>query len=632
MKWIIAREVAYPGIDQGVERLQKALEGIGPEVSVRLEKADAGIKVCLKEGQALVCAAEPVGLWRGLGILAGVLERNESVCEFQQETPFRTRGIMYDCSRNSVPTVATVEKLLVKAALMGFNTFMLYTEDVYEVEEFPAFGKYRGRYSKEELRTIDAIAASLGIELIPCIQTLAHLERFFRWPNTYALQDTDSVCLVGEEETYRFIEAMIRSISGCVRSKRIHLGLDEAHGLGLGRKLDRDGYIPKTELMKEHVERVCEICKRYGLHPMMWGDMMFRMSIPGGGYYQDDIQLTDKARGLFPKEMDVIYWDYYHNNEEFYQHYLEQHEAMGVPALFAGGVCSWIGMLPNLVKSWTSCHAGLSAARKMGVQEVFTCAWKDNGGEAPPGADLLGFAMFAENCWSEDCENDAEHFRNARILTGADYEGFYEVGSVDELLDGLSLQGLEPPNPQKYFLWQDILLGQYDQEASLADFASVYAEKAERLEEFLRSGRYEPDARYHLELAAKLCRVLERKVDIGVRLKQAYDDGDADTLRAIQEELTGELYGRLTALYTIHREAWHHFYKPFGWEVADIKYGGLFTRLRTSALRLGQYLDGEIACIEELEEPRLSSRGDSSGERSLCHSNCYVNISTTSLL
>lgn len=632
MKWEIAPEASYPGMEQGVRRLEKALAGIGSEVLVRLEKADDGIEVRLKDGTAVVRAAEPAALWRGLGALAGALERNEADYEFQQKTPFRTRGIMYDCSRNSVPTVATVEKLLVKAALMGFNAFMLYTEDIYEVEEFPAFGKYRGRYSREELRTIDDIAASLGIELIPCIQTLSHLERFFRWPNTHALQDTDSVCLVGEEETYRFIEAMIRSISGCVRSRRIHLGLDEAHGLGLGRKLERDGYIPKTKLMKAHVARVWEICQRYGLHPMMWGDMMFRMSIPDGGYYQEGIQLPEEARGLFPKGMDVIYWDYYHNDEDFYRHYLEQHEAMGVSALFAGGVCSWIGMLPNLVKSWETCHAGLSAARKMGVQEVFTCAWKDNGGEAPPGADLLGFAMFAENCWDKDCENDAEHFRNARVLTGADYEAFYEVGSVDELLDGLSLQGLEPPNPQKYFLWQDILLGQYDRESSMADFASIYAEKAERLEAFLRTSRYEPDARYHLMLAAKLCRVLERKVDIGVRLKRAYDDGDTDTLRAIQEELEGELYDRLTALYTVHREAWHHFFKPFGWEVADIKYGGLFARLRTSALRLGQYLNGELESIEELEESRLFSNGDTSDCPFLCHSNCYVNISTTSLL
>lgn len=284
MKWTIAPEAFYPEIEQGIKRLGQALDGIGPEVPVRLERADTGLEVRLADGAALIRAAEPAGLWRGLGLLAGALERNEAGCDFRQTTPFRTRGIMYDCSRNSVPTVATVEKLLVKAALMGFNTFMLYTEDVYEVEEFPAFGKYRGRYSREELRAMDDTAASLGIELIPCIQTLAHLERFFRWPNTHALQDTDSVCLVGEEETYRFIEAMIRSISGGVRSRRIHLGLDEAHGLGLGRKLERDGYVPKTELMKAHVARVWEICRRYGLHPMMWGDMMFRMSIPDGGY------------------------------------------------------------------------------------------------------------------------------------------------------------------------------------------------------------------------------------------------------------------------------------------------------------------------------------------------------------
>ena len=46
----------------------------------------------------------------------------------------------------------------------------------------------------------------MGLELIPCIQTLGHLERFLHWESSAELQDTPDVLLAGEEKTYCLIE------------------------------------------------------------------------------------------------------------------------------------------------------------------------------------------------------------------------------------------------------------------------------------------------------------------------------------------------------------------------------------------------------------------------------------------
>ncbi|MNN83906.1 hypothetical protein D3C81_2010080 [compost metagenome] len=46
-------------------------------------------------------------------------------------------------------------------------------------------------------------------------------------------------------------------------------------------------------------------------------------------------------------------------------------------------------------------------------------------------------------------------------------------------------------------------------------------------------------------------------------------------------------------------------FKPFGWEVLDIRYGGVLTRLDTAAVRLLDYVEGRIGRIEELEQERL---------------------------
>ena len=66
--------------------------------------------------------------------------------------------------------------------MLGFNRVMLYTEDTYEIPGEDFFGYLRGRYTGGELKEIDRHCAALGIELVGCIQTLAHLEQVFRWP------------------------------------------------------------------------------------------------------------------------------------------------------------------------------------------------------------------------------------------------------------------------------------------------------------------------------------------------------------------------------------------------------------------------------------------------------------------
>ena len=188
------------------------------------------------------------------------------------------------------------------------NTLMLYTEDTYEVPEYPYFGAYRGRYSASELRELSEYADRFGIEMIPCIQALAHLKNALRWEAMRGMQDTDDILMAGGEEVYRFLEACIRRATEPFLTKRVHLGMDEAWSLGLGNYLHKNGYHPKTEIMADHLERVAEICRRLGLKPMIWSDMYLRMSSKDNDYY--DIPLDSDLSGAVkpPEDVTLVYW------------------------------------------------------------------------------------------------------------------------------------------------------------------------------------------------------------------------------------------------------------------------------------------------------------------------------------
>lgn len=155
---------------------------------------------------------------------------------------FNRLGVMLDCSRMAVMNLPTLKKWIDIMADLGYNTLMLYTEDTYEVANQPYFGYLRGRYSKEELREIDSYAFEKGIELIPAIQTLAHLNNIFRWRPYSQIKDCDDILLAGDEKTYALIEDMFATLEKTLRTRIVNIGMDEAHMLGRGKYQDIHGF------------------------------------------------------------------------------------------------------------------------------------------------------------------------------------------------------------------------------------------------------------------------------------------------------------------------------------------------------------------------------------------------------
>jgi len=232
---------------------------------VRFELSGHGPRVEKRSKQFIISGSTVPQVLRALATLRGFAGKGPVADAREEQVHFDTLGLMLDASRNAVSTVGTLKLLLRRMALMGMNLLMLYTEDTYEVPSQPYIGYLRGRYTQAELRELDAYAAKLGIEMIPCIQALAHLAQMLHWPVFGSVCDTHDILLVDENKTYKLLEQMIAAASAPYRSKRIHIGMDEAHNLGLGNYLDRHGFRPRFQIMNDHLRRVVAITNRLGL-------------------------------------------------------------------------------------------------------------------------------------------------------------------------------------------------------------------------------------------------------------------------------------------------------------------------------------------------------------------------------
>ncbi|MGI6126221.1 MAG: family 20 glycosylhydrolase [Planifilum sp.] len=618
------------GLEVGLRELETDLSFVRDEEGfpVEVERVSENrLQVQLKEKKGRIRYREPIHFYRGLGILIDAL-REGKAATVTEEPRFAMNGAMFDCSRNAVFRPEILRRVIRMMALMGLNVLMLYTEDTYTVEGEPYFGYMRGRYTPEELKELDEYASHFGIEMIPCIQTLAHLAAFLKWEPAGSYRDTEDVLLAASEDTYRLIERMIRSVSETFRSRRIHIGMDEAFGLGRGKYLDRYGYRPPFEIMMDHLGKVLEITSRYGLKPMMWSDMFFRMASPGHEYYNLDAEIPEEVIRRMPRGVQLVYWDYYHDDPAFYEQFIDKHRSLRSDPVFAGGVWTWSGPAIHYEKTFATTNAALAACKRKGIREVFATFWGDDGAETNMLAGLLGLQLFAEHGYAEEPDPETLKRRFA-LCTGGNADAFYNMGKFDTF-PGADKTALIPDNPSKFLLWQDVLIGLFDKQME----GKGAAEHFERLHRILKEDRDRHGRWQELfEVPVRLSEVLHLKCEIGLRIKEHYDRGERGQLETIARQELPKLYQAIDGLRKAHRKQWLSTYKPFGWEVLDIRYGGLLARVETAMERLRAFCDGEISRIEELEEERLGFDGFRPGQDpGVGKANLYSRIATACVM
>lgn len=519
--------------------------------------------------------------------------------EADEEAGFPSLGIMLDCSRNAVMKVSYVKQWLRQLALLGYNRVMLYTEDTYQLPGEPYFGYMRGAYSAEEVREIDGYAAALGIEVIACIQTLGHLAQILKWPYYGEVADTSSVLLVDEEKTYDLIEKMLKFWAENLGTRRIHLGMDEAHDLGRGKFLDRFGYQPPFEIFNRHLGKISQMCQEHGLRPMIWSDMYFRMGSAGNSYYDRDCVIPEEVVRAIPKEVDLVYWDYYTADEEFYREWINRHRALGHEPLMASGVWTWARFWYDHEQTERAVRPCMAACRKEGVSELWFTMWGDGGAYCDFDSAFLGLAWAADLAFGGDGrEEDVAPVLKA--ATGYDYgslmagtrinlhsgEGKTAAPSIpavlwDDPILGIGWQGLE--NTGENF-WPNII----------AQLETVQTELA-----LLKDSVAAPDYGYLFDIISLAVEKLKFRRD----LVEAYGARDKAALLTLAGERLKGVEEIIKNLQTSFRRQWLRRNKPFGMEVIQIRFGALLARCGETRLRLEEVAEGKLDRIDELEEP-----------------------------
>lgn len=506
---------------------------------------------------------------------------------------------MADCSRNAVMKVETAKKLIRHLAVSGYDSFMLYLEDTYVVKEYPYFGYLRNGYTKEDIKEIDEYCHIFGIELIPCIQSLAHFNAIVRYPSMEKLFDCNDILLCENDEVYKFIDTLIKTCREYFSSRRIHIGMDEAHMIGRGRYMDEHGYVNRFEIMSKHVEKVVDICRKYDFTAMMWADMYYPLA---ASKKKDKEYKTQIAK--IPQEVKLVYWDYYSADMKHFMDIMKTYKQLPNEILFAGGAYKWHGFTPDNRFSFKEIEANLKASIKSNISQYILTAWGDNGAEASQ-FSILPSIYYAGRCKYGLFNLNNEYKSKFEVLFGIKFSDFIKIDLGNRISRNNDINERNTAN--KYLLFNDPLLGTLD--TIITDEQSeLYKEHYLSLK---KTNKKANKWSYILKTQEDLCNVLTYKSTIGLRLRKDYQEKNIDNLKQDLVDLK-KIKKLLQKFYESFLTQWNIENRNNGFDVQDIRFGALYQRLDVAIRKVSEFLNDNSKEIPELNEKLLCFMGHES--------------------
>ncbi len=281
------------------------------------------------------------------------------------------RGIHLDL-KGVPPTYERLISLLDLIKAARYNLLLVEWEDMFPWTVDERF-RCETAYTAQQVRQFADEAARRGLEIVPLVQCLGHMETPLALPEYAHLRELPDEC--GglnplAEGGRQLVEAMVDDVLQLLPSVgHFHLGGDEAWTFG--SHPDTKAYIAqhgKGALYLHHVEPLLDKLNSRGVRPILWHDMMIEWDEPA-------------LRNLGSKA-DLMVWGYQGHPDQSQHHYATKH----MDRFRAAGVVMWGGTaykggdgedidLPGLGRRQENALGWAEVGQRYGMKGVVATAW-----------------------------------------------------------------------------------------------------------------------------------------------------------------------------------------------------------------------------------------------------------------
>ncbi|WP_170835556.1 family 20 glycosylhydrolase [Arthrobacter alpinus] len=331
----------------------------------RLDYSDKGI---------LLAFSDAAGLRYGMQTLDQLRAqpRQQQVAVHIEDWPdFTHRGFMLDVSRDRVPTRASLARLVKILDLARINHLEIYTEHTFAYRGHEKVWRDASPLTPQDVRWLDDLCASHGIELVPNQNTFGHWERWLAIEQYLPRAENQSGIQIGNEflapstlaptsDNAAFVTELLEELTPNFRSNRLNIGADETWELGTGvskSRAEKEGlatvyldYV--TEVMAPWVERDYTVefwADILGTYP----ELMSRIpkgTMPIVWHYDSPTLVQDTIANMGEEEWTQLAAHGY-GPENLTKDFTDRAKALvaaGAPFWVAPGTSTWLSILGRL--------------------------------------------------------------------------------------------------------------------------------------------------------------------------------------------------------------------------------------------------------------------------------------------
>ncbi|MCF7944308.1 MAG: family 20 glycosylhydrolase [Spirochaetia bacterium] len=344
-------------------------------------------------------------------------------CAVIEDWPdFSTRGVLYDISRDRVPTMDCLKNLVNWWSEWKYNQLQLYMEHTFAYSQHENVWKHASPITADEIRELSSYCRDRGIDLVPNQNSFGHMERWLKHDEYAYLAESpegfydpwgifrmhSSTLAPVVREAIPFLSGLYDELLPNFESEFINIGGDEPWELGKGRSKAACDDQGLERVYMDFLLEIYELVKLKGKKVQIYGDII--MKYP---------HLVNKL----PNDLILVNWGY--EADHPFDKECREISAAGIPFYVCTGNSAWNSLGGRWNNARENIINGASQGLKYGAEGFFVSEWGDNGHWQQITAGIPGFILGGCAAWNIKA---AETFDAEKVLAVHVFNG--DVGSA----------------------------------------------------------------------------------------------------------------------------------------------------------------------------------------------------------
>ena len=480
--------------------------------------------------------------------------------EIQDYPSYQIRCITDQTSRNQIPTLENLKKVIKFLSQFKMNYHYLYIEDGYKFQVYPDIGEARGGYSVEEIKELQDFAAHYFMEIVPIFNSFGHQDNILmtNYPKYSHLGEfPGAACFnVSSPEVRSFLKQLCEEICSVFTSQWFHLGLDETFDFGKYHTkeiIKQQG--GKGKVMLDFYKFVINLVRKNGKTKIMC--------------YFDNLLKEKELLENLATDLIVFYWDYFPKKKYSKAKKLRDH---GYSVILSPTLYDYTRNFMDIRRTIQNVVTMAQYGLEIGALGIATSVWGDFLNENLREWNYFGYLVTADAAWAPEQWDTARFKKNFAYF-------FYGLqdNAIIEALENLNIYNdLNWIYPAKFYahMWRHPFPSKnIKPKVKKLDLIQSKSEKALEIITSLKSkAKQNADNLDYLEYAAKLGIYLAKKYKIPKEVQNQLNRGPGKYNPTELIAKISQLKEEFLAMRNQYRELWLRCAKSNGLDILIEKF------------------------------------------------------------